>query len=101
MYAHCHKSSDLRGLVGWIANKVPTCIKEYISQNCQRVVAPPPPEQVERARRVFDLLFDLGGSHHVLHGVRGTTHSKLLADVEAILRMDAGSILERGGPFVH
>lgn len=80
---------------GCVLGHVTEHITQYVADNLKRVVKEPPPEKVQHCRRVFDLLFEFGAGHHVVHNVSGTSVSSMVRDVELLLRMDAGSMLDR------
>lgn len=73
---------------GNVLGAVADTIINYIEKNCQRICQPPPAEAVRRTREVFDRLYNLEASHHLLHTTRGTKRSELVKDIEFLMRMD-------------
>lgn len=82
------RAGSLLGLVG-------DSIASHIESSCVRLVEPPPADLAARSRRVFDLLFGLDASHHLIHGTKGTNKSQLLSDVEFLLAMDGAGLCDR------
>lgn len=97
--AYCFAKLIRAGSILALASRAMT---DFITKTCKRVVQAPPADKVQRTRRVFDLLYNLDSSHHVVHGTRGTKPSTLLGDIEFLLKMDAGSMLDRSADtMVH
>lgn len=89
--------------VGSVLHVLADHIGGFVEEKCKRVVRPPPPEAVARTRAVMNTIFKLGSSHHLLFGKKGTTSSRLVQDVEAILRLDNGGFAGAcaDDPLVH
>lgn len=87
---------------GAVLGKMAGAITEFVESHCERRVQPPPAAAKERAKQVFDILYTLDASHHVVHSAKakGSGKSALLRDIEFMLAMDGGNMLDRG-PMVH
>lgn len=72
-----------------------------IESQCVRRVGPPPPEAAARSRRLLDMIHGLDSPHHVREGRRGKTKSRLLQDLEEVLRLDNGDLSDRSAGLVH
>lgn len=66
----------------------------------RRCIAPPPADAQRRTRRVFDLIYSLESSHHLLFGKRGIKKSTLITDLEFLMSVDNGGLADRAD-LVH
>lgn len=86
------------------AGSVLHLVADYVgdfAQNTQRIVRAPPPGPPERTRQAMDILYAFESAHHRLHGKKGISKSRLLKDVEAVLRMDNGGLENRASGPIH
>lgn len=78
-------------ILGKLADKMGAYLRGVL-----RVLRPPPTEGPQRTRRVFDIIYNLSGSHHLLHGKTGVRRSELLKDLDFLTAMDNGGLTDRG-----
>lgn len=64
-------------------------------------MGPPPAEASARARKIMDTIYNLGADHHGRQTSTGASTSRLLRDVEEVLRMDNGGFVEPGARLIH
>lgn len=76
-------------------------IADSVARRCQRIIAPPPPESVAKAKAIMDLLYKLDAPHHLLHGKRGVRKSGLARDIQELLDVDNGAFAHGGDELVH
>lgn len=73
---------------GAILNKLADFIGNWVERCCKRVVQQPPAHAAAQSKAVLDRIFRLEAAHHLRHTPKGPRKSRLLEDVEELLRLD-------------